>query len=399
MLVSLWEEEKNTIIFVTHDISEALLLADRVVVLSANPARIVDDRCVTFRRPRDPDLAQTPEFCAQSQELLRLLRTAPAGGQSCGDKGKTAVAVPPPASPPATVAPVSPTPTAAAPPPASQFGGPTKDTSGASPKVWANPLVLTAPSAQPAGNENPAPAVAPAAPAEPKPTPVAAKADAKSADRPSSPPAAASGQAKRDVSEIPLPPSVLSDPVAGKPQGSAKPQPVPANGQAAPATVPANSQAAPATVPANSQAAPAPLAASPEPAPPRSARLATARSSGRGGGLLKSIRGLIFREPKLHDPEDDAANGDLAAPAEIVPPMPQPPPVSAAGPSAAQSPAGGKSPQTSTGQAVHSVPALPPPNAGFAPPPAANSAISVAQAAASPSAIVDGSQKARMRRR
>ena len=51
MLLQLWEEEKNFIIFVTHDITEALLLADRVIVFSPRPARILKDMRVPFALP------------------------------------------------------------------------------------------------------------------------------------------------------------------------------------------------------------------------------------------------------------------------------------------------------------------------------------------------------------
>jgi ABC-type nitrate/sulfonate/bicarbonate transport system ATPase subunit len=77
MLLELWEQERNTIIFVTHDISEALLLADRIIVLSANPAQIVRDIRVPFSRPRVPEIAQTPQFCELSRNLLTLLKAKP----------------------------------------------------------------------------------------------------------------------------------------------------------------------------------------------------------------------------------------------------------------------------------------------------------------------------------
>ncbi len=52
-LLSLWERERQTVIFVTHDLSEALTLADRIILLSARPGRIKQDFAVPFARPRD----------------------------------------------------------------------------------------------------------------------------------------------------------------------------------------------------------------------------------------------------------------------------------------------------------------------------------------------------------
>ena len=57
-------------IFVTHAIEEAIILADRVVVMSPGPGRIVADERITLARPRDPT---SPEFNAVRRELSQLL--------------------------------------------------------------------------------------------------------------------------------------------------------------------------------------------------------------------------------------------------------------------------------------------------------------------------------------
>jgi ABC-type nitrate/sulfonate/bicarbonate transport system ATPase subunit len=65
--------DARTVILVTHDVEEALLLADRVVVLSPKPGRVVADELVGFARPRATDLIADPAFVQQRAELLAAL--------------------------------------------------------------------------------------------------------------------------------------------------------------------------------------------------------------------------------------------------------------------------------------------------------------------------------------
>jgi NitT/TauT family transport system ATP-binding protein len=79
MLLKLWEEEKNTIIFVTHDITEALLLGDRVVVFPARPitgGKFHDERRLPmlFGHNRPPDLPREEAFADLAEELRQVLR-------------------------------------------------------------------------------------------------------------------------------------------------------------------------------------------------------------------------------------------------------------------------------------------------------------------------------------
>lgn len=74
MLLKLWEQERNTIVFVTHDITEALLLADRIIVFSPRPARIVRDMAVPFPFQRPPEIVHERDFVHCAEELRQLLR-------------------------------------------------------------------------------------------------------------------------------------------------------------------------------------------------------------------------------------------------------------------------------------------------------------------------------------
>jgi NitT/TauT family transport system ATP-binding protein len=72
-LLKIWEQERSTVIFVTHSIAEAIYLSDRVVVLSPRPGSIVDILTVPLERPRDPALKRTPVFLETETRLLAAL--------------------------------------------------------------------------------------------------------------------------------------------------------------------------------------------------------------------------------------------------------------------------------------------------------------------------------------
>lgn len=82
MLLQLWEAEKNTIVFVTHDITEALLLADRIIVFSPRPARVIHDIQVPLPFERPPEIVHDPDFVRCSEELRQLLPKRPQGAES-----------------------------------------------------------------------------------------------------------------------------------------------------------------------------------------------------------------------------------------------------------------------------------------------------------------------------
>jgi ABC-type nitrate/sulfonate/bicarbonate transport system ATPase subunit len=73
-LLRIWQQERKTVIFVTHSIEEALYLADRIIVLSPRPARIQMDIAVPFPRPRREEVKAEPEFVHLRQEIWRTLK-------------------------------------------------------------------------------------------------------------------------------------------------------------------------------------------------------------------------------------------------------------------------------------------------------------------------------------
>ena len=81
LLLKIWDETAGTILFVTHDVEEALYLGDRLFILSGRPGTIVEDVPVPFGRPRDPAVKQTKEFQDLVQHVLATLRRAPGTGQ------------------------------------------------------------------------------------------------------------------------------------------------------------------------------------------------------------------------------------------------------------------------------------------------------------------------------
>jgi NitT/TauT family transport system ATP-binding protein len=73
-LQSLWLANRKTVVFVTHDISEAVFLADRVVVFSARPGRILEVLPVDIPRPRRSDTRELPSFIELEARIRGLLR-------------------------------------------------------------------------------------------------------------------------------------------------------------------------------------------------------------------------------------------------------------------------------------------------------------------------------------
>ena len=76
ILQDLWMETKPTVFLVTHDLREAAFLANRILVMSARPGRVTDDRAVDFPRPRTLETTFEPDFATLTTALRRMIAEA-----------------------------------------------------------------------------------------------------------------------------------------------------------------------------------------------------------------------------------------------------------------------------------------------------------------------------------
>ena len=72
-LLRIWAVRPKTVVFVTHSIAEAVLLADRVVVMSARPGRIADVLDIALPRPRNFSMSGLPVFHQASERIRGLI--------------------------------------------------------------------------------------------------------------------------------------------------------------------------------------------------------------------------------------------------------------------------------------------------------------------------------------
>jgi len=75
MLLAIWERDQKTVLFVTHDIEEAIFLGSRVIVMSARPGRIKAEIVVDLPHPRSYKIKTTPEFVQLKERLVEEIRT------------------------------------------------------------------------------------------------------------------------------------------------------------------------------------------------------------------------------------------------------------------------------------------------------------------------------------
>src|SRR5690606_35994527 len=73
-LTDIWQADRSTVLFGTHDIAEALYLSGRVIVFTARPGRIKADIRVDLPRPRKASIRKTPEFMAYHTQIWDMLR-------------------------------------------------------------------------------------------------------------------------------------------------------------------------------------------------------------------------------------------------------------------------------------------------------------------------------------
>lgn len=72
-LLALWQESRRSVVLVTHSLQEAILLGDRIIVMSARPGRVIAEFEVPFARPRKPSISADPGFAALDEKIWALL--------------------------------------------------------------------------------------------------------------------------------------------------------------------------------------------------------------------------------------------------------------------------------------------------------------------------------------
>jgi NitT/TauT family transport system ATP-binding protein len=72
-LLRIWQEAKKTVIFITHQIDEAVYLSDRVLVFTTRPGRLKESIEIKLPRPRELETKRTPEFVAYTDRIWRLI--------------------------------------------------------------------------------------------------------------------------------------------------------------------------------------------------------------------------------------------------------------------------------------------------------------------------------------
>ncbi len=73
-LLEIWERLRPTVLFITHDVEESIVLADRVIVMTPRPGRIAESLPIELPRPRNWDMILSPEFLHYKKEVLSILR-------------------------------------------------------------------------------------------------------------------------------------------------------------------------------------------------------------------------------------------------------------------------------------------------------------------------------------
>jgi NitT/TauT family transport system ATP-binding protein len=89
ILTNMWQRLRISVLFITHDIDEAVFLSDRIYVMTARPGRIKSELVVPLPRPRTPEMTATPAFAAMVKAIKGLIRdeSLAAMGGELGDGG------------------------------------------------------------------------------------------------------------------------------------------------------------------------------------------------------------------------------------------------------------------------------------------------------------------------
>ena len=74
LLMEIWSDLRTTVLFVTHDIEEAVFLGERILVMGVNPGQIKEDLVINLRRPRHIDDMMTPEFTQLNRQVFEVIR-------------------------------------------------------------------------------------------------------------------------------------------------------------------------------------------------------------------------------------------------------------------------------------------------------------------------------------
>lgn len=74
ILTNMWQRLRISVLFITHDIDEAIFLSDRIYVMTARPGRVKSEIVVPLPRPRTPEMIGTPEFAAMVKTIKGLIR-------------------------------------------------------------------------------------------------------------------------------------------------------------------------------------------------------------------------------------------------------------------------------------------------------------------------------------
>jgi NitT/TauT family transport system ATP-binding protein len=89
LLLALWHEYHITVVFVTHDVDEAIFLSDRIVVLTERPGRVKAELPVALPRPRTRELLTSTEFMQLKRQALELLFDEPPPAPKSGQRDRT----------------------------------------------------------------------------------------------------------------------------------------------------------------------------------------------------------------------------------------------------------------------------------------------------------------------